>query len=99
MFGMGGMGMGMGGSPLMTGLFAGGLGYLLGSNNNQQMAPQVQQVAAAPAPAPAPQAAPASPSNSASEKLALLKQLGELHDSGVLSDDEFAREKKRLLDS
>ena len=52
---MGGMGIG---SPLMSGLFAGGLGYLLGSNNsNQQPQQVVQQV-----PVPMyqqPQAAPA----------------------------------------
>ena len=37
-----GMGMGMG-SPLLTTLMAGGLGYALGSNAAQQAAPQAQQ--------------------------------------------------------
>ena len=91
---MGGMGMGMGmGSPLMGGLFAGGLGYLLGSNNsNQQPQQVVQQV-----PVPMyqqPQAAPAADNG----VLAQLKLLGDLHDKGVLTDDEFSQEKKRLLD-
>ena len=36
------------GSPLLTGLMAGGLGYMLGSNAGQQAAPQVQQVMPAP---------------------------------------------------
>jgi hypothetical protein len=29
--------------------------------------------------------------------IARLKQLGELHEQGVLTDDEFAREKARIL--
>lgn len=32
------------------------------------------------------------------DDLAQLKLLGELHESGVLDDDEFAREKRRILD-
>jgi membrane protease subunit (stomatin/prohibitin family) len=91
LFGMGGMGMGMGmGSPLLTGLMGGGLGYLLGSNSaNQQANQQVQQVAPT---YQQPQAAPPSADN-----LAQLKLLGELHDSGVLTDEEFTREKNRIL--
>jgi hypothetical protein len=68
--------------PLFTGLLAGGLGYLLGSNNNPGQNPQG-----------APQ--PAAPVNQ--DTLAQLKLLGELHDKGVLTDDEFTREKNRLL--
>ncbi|MGB8213732.1 MAG: SHOCT domain-containing protein [Anaerolineales bacterium] len=84
-----GMGMGMGG-PLMTGLMAGGLGYLLGSNTNQQQPPQVMQV-----PYQGQPAAPASPSGE--DKLTQLKLLGELHDRGVLTDEEFTREKNQIL--
>jgi hypothetical protein len=74
------LGMGFGMGPLFTGLLAGGLGYLLGSNSqpNPQMA----------------QGQPAAPS---ADTLAQLKLLGELHDKGVLTDDEFTREKTRLL--
>ena len=95
-----GMGMGMGG-PLMTGLMAGGLGYLLGSNSNQPQNPQVVQMMPAQAPYQAqqpyqtPQAAPASPAGA--DKLAQLRLLGELHDKGVLTDDEFTREKNQIL--
>jgi len=32
-------------------------------------------------------------------RLAQLQLLGELHDSGVLSDDEFERQKQRILGS
>ena len=28
-----------------------------------------------------------------------LKQLGELHDSGILTDEEFAGQKQKVLDS
>ncbi|MGB8346868.1 MAG: SHOCT domain-containing protein [Ktedonobacteraceae bacterium] len=89
---MGGYGMGMG-SPLITTLMAGGLGYMMGSNTAQQpsqtMAPPSQ---------PYPyQGPPASASSADSGKLAQLKLLGELHDSGTLTDDEFESEKQRIL--
>jgi hypothetical protein len=48
-----------------------------------------QQAAAAPAPAPA----PASPQID----MAQLKQLGDLHAAGVLTDEEFAAAKAKLL--
>jgi hypothetical protein len=72
---------------------------VLGSNANQQVTPQVQQVAPAPTyqPPQGPQAAPASPSSADSGILAQLKLLGELRDSGVLTDEEFIREKNRIL--
>jgi Short C-terminal domain len=85
-----GMGMGMGG-PLMTGLMAGGLGYLLGSNANQGQNPQVVQMM----PGQAYQGQPPA----SSDKLAQLKLLGELHDKGVLTDEEFTREKNQILGS
>ena len=48
----------------------------------QQMAPAPAPVAAAP---------------SEDDTLSQLKQLGELHASGVLTDDEFAAQKAKLL--
>ena len=54
---------------------------------------------AAPAPAPAPaqyqEAPPAAPSTD--DKLAQLKQLGELRDAGVLTDAEFEGQKGKIL--
>jgi hypothetical protein len=82
-----GMGMGFGMGPLFSGLLAGGLGYLLGSNANQGQNPQDMQTAPTQA-----QPVPAS-----ADVLAQLKLLGELHEKGVLTDDEFTREKNRLL--
>ena len=46
-----------------------------------------QQVAPAPAPAAAP----------ADDPIAKLKELAELHDQGILTDDEFAAQKAKLL--
>ena len=43
------------------------------------------------APPPAPAAAPAA------DPIAQLKDLAELHDSGVLTDEEFAAQKAKLL--
>lgn len=90
---MGGWGMGGYGSPLLTSLLAGGVGYALGSNAAQQN----QQ---SPVYQPYPYQAPPTPSPSAeSGKLAQLKLLGELRDAGVLTDDEFERQKQRILNS
>ena len=51
-----------------------------------------QQTAAAAPPAPA----PATPS-AGSDTVAQLQQLSQLHDSGVLSDEEFAAAKQKVL--
>jgi hypothetical protein len=95
---MGGWGWGGMGSPLLTTLMAGGLGYALGSNSAQQAAPQYQPYPYPPYPYQAPPAPPqAQASGADSGKLAQLKLLGELHDSGTLTDDEFESEKQRIL--
>ena len=57
-----------------------------------QQQQQYAQPQYAPAPAPAPAAA--GPSQ---ETLERLKQLGQLHEQGILTDEEFAREKAKLL--
>jgi hypothetical protein len=51
---------------------------------------QEQQQAVAPAPAPA-------AASGEDDMLAQLEKLGKLHDSGVLTDDEFAAQKAKLL--
>jgi len=51
-------------------------------------------------PPPPPPPAPAPPAGSGIEdKLALLKQLGELKEQGVLTDAEFEVQKERILQS
>ena len=47
-------------------------------------------------PAPAP-AAPAPAAETMDDKIAALKQLGELHAQGILTDEEFAAQKAKLL--
>jgi hypothetical protein len=51
--------------------------------------------------APAPTAAPATPAPApaAGAPIDQLKELGELHASGVLTDEEFAEQKAKLLGS
>ena len=56
--------------------------------------PQQQYVEQAPAPAPVAAAAPAE-----DDMLGQLAKLGELHDNGVLTDEEFATQKARILGS
>jgi hypothetical protein len=81
----------------------GGVSYMgakAGTNkamaNQQGQAPAPAQPAAAPA-APAPAAAPAPGVAGASDRIAQLQQLAQLHDSGALTDAEFAEEKSRIL--
>ena len=52
--------------------------------------------AAQPVP-PVPPVPAAAPLDNANELLAQLKQLGELRDTGVLTDDEFQTQKARIL--
>jgi hypothetical protein len=64
----------------------------------QQYAQPAPQQYAQPAPqqyAPAPPAAPAAPSEA--DVISQLTKLGELHASGVLTDDEFAAQKAKIL--
>lgn len=61
----------------------------------QQDAGTAEQSAPAPAPAAAP--APVAPVDEMSSKIAQLKELGDLKEQGVLTDEEFAAQKSRLL--
>jgi hypothetical protein len=44
-----------------------------------------------------PQAAPPAPPAASEDPIAKLKQLGELHAQGILTDEEFAAQKAKLL--
>jgi hypothetical protein len=73
---------------------------------NQQLAAQQAQIdelqaqQAPPAPAPAPAPGPAAPAGGVSEdRVDQLVKLKGLLDAGVLSEDEFAAEKARILAS
>jgi len=60
-------------------------------------APPPQESYAPPPPQPAPAAAPASASGGGSDTVARLQELASLHASGVLTDDEFAAAKQKVL--
>jgi hypothetical protein len=98
---MKGQGLGMGGgSSLLGDLVAGGIGYLMGRQSAQQApAPQYQPPQYQPPQAPPYQApqyqAPAA--GGSSEQLSQLKLLGHLRDSGLLTNDEFEAEKRKIL--
>jgi hypothetical protein len=60
----------------------------------EQAPPQEQYAAPPPQQAPPPQAAAAAP---AADPVEQLKELGELRDSGVLTEEEFAAQKAKIL--
>jgi Short C-terminal domain len=62
----------------------------------ERWAAQEQQQYAEPAPPPQPQAAPA-PAAGEGSTIEQLKQLGELKAQGILTDEEFASQKAKLL--
>jgi Short C-terminal domain len=71
------------------------------SAQQQQQDAQQQQaaqpVSQQPPPPPPQAAAPAQPTGLTDEGLEQLKQLGALHESGVLTDAEFEAEKQKIL--
>src|SRR5258707_7650135 len=104
LFPMGGFGMGMGmggGGSFLGDLAAGGIGYLMGRQSAQQapgqqyQAPQYQPPQTPQYQPPANQQAPAA--SGGNERLAQLQLLGHLHDSGLLTNDEFEAEKRKIL--
>jgi Short C-terminal domain len=86
-------------SPLLRMAAVGGVAYM-GAKAGSNKAAAQQQAAAPPAEAPAPAPAPApakDPTADAGDRIAQLQQLAALHTQGVLNDDEFAKEKARIL--
>ena len=65
----------------------------------QQAAPPPVYQQPAPPPPPQEAAAPESPGAMNADKIEQLKQIGELHASGVLNDDEFESMKQKILSS
>ena len=66
------------------------------AQDQQAYAPQPQY---APPPQPVYATAPPAAAAAAPDPITQLKQLGELHTQGVLTDDEFAAEKAKILNS
>jgi hypothetical protein len=92
--------------PLLRAAAVGGGAYMAGKHRaagQQAEADQDQRIGdlesqqAAPAAAPAPAPAPAPSAGISSDAMAKLQELGKLRDQGILTDDEFATQKERLL--
>jgi hypothetical protein len=75
----------------MRGAMVGGMGYMAGKAGANRAAQENQPAAAS---APSPATAAGAPAGGTMEQL---KQLGELRDSGVLTPEEFEREKQKIL--
>ena len=76
--------------PLLRAAAVGGGAYVAGKRRAQSE----EQASAPPPAAAAPAAQPTGPSPDTIEQL---RQLGELRDQGVLTEEEFAQQKARLL--
>jgi hypothetical protein len=78
----------------------GGVAYMgskAGANKANAQAQQAQAAPADAAPPPPPPAAAAPATSGATDRVAQLKELAELHDSGALTQEEFDKEKARIL--
>ena len=64
------------------------------AKEQEQDPPEQEQQYAAPPPPP-----PPPPADPMQDKLAQLKQLGELKEQGVLTDEEFQQQKAKILNS
>jgi hypothetical protein len=87
--------------PLMRAAAIGGGAYMVGKHHaegQQQEAYQDQQIADLQSQQAAPVvAAPAPSAGISSEAMQKLQDLAKLHEQGILTDDEFAQQKQRLL--
>lgn len=75
----------------------GGAAVAAKRHHDAKQAQQQEEAAAAERPAPGPAGEPAATGGLAPEAMERLKQLGELHDQGIPTDEEFEREKAKLL--
>ena len=87
--------------PLLRAAAVGGGAYMMGKHRSNVEADQQseaysegQQSAMAP---PAPPAAPAPSAGVSTSDVSRLQELGKLHEQGVLTDEEFARQKTLIL--
>lgn len=85
-----------------TAVVAGTASSVAGRVNRRQQQKWAEQDAqaqpqAAPVAPAAPAAAPVAPATPAADPIQQLKDLGELHKSGVLTDEEFAVQKSKIL--
>jgi hypothetical protein len=84
--------------PLLRGAMVGGAGYMAGksaANRATREQSQEQRIEGVESQQAAPAPPPSAPSGGSSVEQ--LKQLAELRDSGVLTPEEFEREKQKIL--
>jgi hypothetical protein len=88
--------------PLLRAAAVGGGAYYMGKRNAAAQQREMGQeerlsdLESQPAPAPAP-AAPVAAGGIAPDAISQLQQLGQLHEQGILTDEEFAQQKAKLL--
>jgi Short C-terminal domain len=83
--------------PLLRAAAVGGGAYMAGKHRAAAEAQEQAYQPAYPPPAPAPPP-PAPPVQGAgSDDIARLQELGKLHEQGILTDEEFASQKAKIL--
>ncbi len=89
---------GLVGTAARTAVIAGTATAVSGRMQRRQMSRAQQEAAAAQPPAAAPPPPPAAaPGAGSDDMIAQLQKLGELHQQGILTDEEFAAQKAKLL--
>jgi hypothetical protein len=87
-------------SPLLRMAAVGGVAYMgskAGSNRAMAQQNQAQQAQAPAQPSPPPPPAAADATSNATDRITQLKELAGLRDSGALTQEEFDKEKARIL--
>jgi Short C-terminal domain len=82
--------------PLLRAAAVGGVAYM-GAKAGTNRAMQAQAAPAAPAPAAPAPAPPPAAAPTGDDTISRLTQLASLHDSGALTDEEFAAAKAQVL--
>lgn len=88
--------------PLLRAAAVGGGAYMMGKHRSNVEAEQQSQAyyegqQSAMAPQPQPAAAPAPSAGVSDSDVSRLQELGKLHEQGILTDEEFARQKTLIL--
>ncbi len=86
--------------PLLRAAAVGGVAYMgakAGTNRAIAGAQTAPEPPPEPAPSPVATGSGAGAVSAAGDRIAMLQQLAQLHDSGALTDEEFAAEKAKVL--
>ncbi len=86
--------------PLLRAAAVGGVAYMGAKAGTKKAEAQTQQQAQQEAPqqpSPPPPPAASAATDAASDRISQLKELADLKASGALTDEEFQREKQRIL--